>query len=326
MPRKKATAQDSAWKDLLDAHFEEFIAFFFPAVYAGVDWARGYEFMDKELARLGRGHAMGARLADKLVKCWLKDGTAAALMLHNEVQDKVEENFNQRMYVYSYRIFDKYGWEVVSLAVVTGQPGRKKLGRYEVNRWGGRLLFEFNVVRIADWRRREEELLASENPFALVVLAQLKILELRRAHKQNDDTSKYAAKRELIRLAYQRGYERKYIASLLRFIDWLMILPDELEQKLDQEVEQYKEDKNMPYVTSWERRGEKRGRLAQAQMLVTTQLNYKLGQLPDETQTKIEQLPIEKLERLGVALLKFASPADLDRWLKRNLKLSPSQS
>ena len=260
MNRKNAQ-QDNAWKDMLDAHFEEFIAFFFPAVDAGVAWARGYEFMDKELARLGRGHAVGARLADKLAKVWLLDGTEAALLLHNEVQDKVEDNFNQRMYVYSYRIFDKYGWEVVSLAVVTGQPGRKKLGRYETKRWGGRLLFEFNVVRLADWRGREAELLASENPFALVVLAQLKILELRRTRQQNDNLSKYAAKRELIRLAYQRGYERKYIESLLRFIDWIMVLPDELEQQLDQEVEQYKEDKPMPYVTHWERRGEKRGRL-----------------------------------------------------------------
>ena len=181
-------------------------------------------------------------------------------------------------------------------------------------------------MRLADWRGREAELLVSENPFALVVLAQLKILELRRTHKQNDDLSKYAAKRELIRLAYQRGYERKYIESLLRFIDWIMILPDELEQKLDQEVEQYKEDKRMPYVTSWERRGEKRGRLTQAQMMVTTLLSHKIGQLPDEMQAKIEQLPIEKLERLGIALLKFASPADLDKWLKRNLKLTPSQS
>ncbi|HEX4945761.1 MAG TPA: DUF4351 domain-containing protein [Blastocatellia bacterium] len=322
MPRKKATAQDSAWKDLLDAHFEEFIAFFFPDVFAGIDWARGYEFMDKELARLGRGHAMGARLADKLAKCWLLDGNEVALLLHNEVQDKVEDNFNQRMYVYSYRIFDKYGWEVVSLAVVTGQPGRKKLGRYEVKRWGGRLLFEFNVTRITDWRGRETELLASENPFALVVLAQLKILELRRAHKQNDDLSKYAAKRELIRLAYQRGYERKYIESLLRFIDWIMILPDELEQKLDQETEQYKEDKPMPYVTHWERRGEKTGQ----RKLILSQLAIKFGQLTEEAQTKIETLPTQKLERLGLALLKFASPADLDRWLKRNLKLTPSQS
>ncbi len=181
-------------------------------------------------------------------------------------------------------------------------------------------------MRLADWRGREAELLASENPFALVVLAQLKILELRRLRKQNDDLSKYAAKRELIRLAYKRGYERKYIASLLRFIDWIMILPEELEQKLDQETEQYKEEKPMPYITSWERRGEKRGRLAQAQMMVTTQLSYKLGQLTAETQAKIEQLPVEKLQRLGIALLKFASPADLDKWLKRNLKLTPSQS
>jgi hypothetical protein len=144
----------------------------------------------------------------------------------------------------------------------------------------------------------------------------------RRTHKQNDDSSKYAAKRELIRLAYQRGYERKYIASLLRFIDWLMILPDELEDKLESEVEQYKEDKPMPYVISWERRRIKQGQ----HMLILAMLTSKFGDVSGDAQERIEMLPTEKLQRLGIALLKFASPTDLDRWLKRNLKLTPSQS
>ena len=101
-----------------------------------------------------------------------------------------------------------------------------------------------------------------------------------------------------------------------------MILPDELEDKLELDVEQYKEDKPMPYVTSWERRAEKK----QARKIVLSQLSTKLGEVTTEAQDKIEKLPTEKLERLGIALLKFASPADLDRWLKRNLKLTPSQS
>ena len=101
-----------------------------------------------------------------------------------------------------------------------------------------------------------------------------------------------------------------------------MTLPDELEDKLEIEVEQYKEDKKMPYVTSWERRAEKK----QARKIGLSQLATKLGEVTTEAQERIEQPPTEKLERLGLALLKFASPADLDRWLKRNLKLTPSQS
>ncbi|MBI2571763.1 MAG: hypothetical protein HYV63_32535 [Candidatus Schekmanbacteria bacterium] len=40
--------QDSVWKDLLDRDLEPFLAFFFPAVHADVDWSRAPEALDKE--------------------------------------------------------------------------------------------------------------------------------------------------------------------------------------------------------------------------------------------------------------------------------------
>src|SRR2546426_812266 len=67
--------------------------------------------------------------------------------------------------------------EVVSLAVVTGHAGRTRLGRYEIGRWGCQLVFEFPLVKITDWRGFEAELSANNNPFAMVVLAQLRVLE-----------------------------------------------------------------------------------------------------------------------------------------------------
>ncbi len=40
---------DSPWKDILDLQFEEFMAFFFPAAHAQINWLKGFEFLDKEL-------------------------------------------------------------------------------------------------------------------------------------------------------------------------------------------------------------------------------------------------------------------------------------
>src|SRR5262245_2874116 len=102
------TEQDNGWKELLDEFFEEFVKFFFPTVYADVDWQRGYEFLDKELAQLGREHATGKRIADKLVRVWLKNGRETWLLIHLEIQGRPEARFNERTYVYNYRIFDKH--------------------------------------------------------------------------------------------------------------------------------------------------------------------------------------------------------------------------
>ncbi|MBI4595163.1 MAG: hypothetical protein HY730_02165 [Candidatus Tectomicrobia bacterium] len=65
---------DSPWKEVLEAYFKEFLVFFFPAVYDGIDWSRPYGFLDKELQRVVRDAQLGRRLVDKLVKVWRKDG------------------------------------------------------------------------------------------------------------------------------------------------------------------------------------------------------------------------------------------------------------
>ena len=321
MKRSLSSDQDSAWKEMLSDHFEEFIAFFFPRIHAEIDWTRGYIFLDKELAKLGRRHAQGVKLADKLAQVWLKDGSEVWVLLHTEVQGQAGAEFNQRVYVYNYKLVDRFGVEVVSLAVVTGKVGRTKLGRYSTERWGCRLVFEYPVVKLTDWRRREEGLLASDNPFALVVLAQLRVLEAK-----GNIEKRYAAKRELILLLLRRGYERKRIESLLRFIDWVITLPEELEDRIDDEVEQFVEDKTMPFVTHWERRGmergmeigEKRGRKEGRIDLILLLLGQRFGEIEGGIRELIEKLTVKRLDQLAVALLDFSEPSDLEKWLKRN--------
>jgi hypothetical protein len=90
---------DSAWKEALERFFQEFISFFFPQAHAGIDWGRGYEFLDKEFQQVVRDAELGRRLADKLVKVWRIGGEEAWLLVHIEVQGDVDKTFPKRMYV-----------------------------------------------------------------------------------------------------------------------------------------------------------------------------------------------------------------------------------
>ena len=170
------------------------------------------------------------------------------------------------------------------------------------------MVFEFPVVKLDDWRGCTAELMASDEPFALVVLAHLKV----RAVKNNVQR-KYAVKRELILLAYERGYSNQYTQSLLRFLDWLIRLPEPAEQKLKREVDVARGEKRMSYITSWERMGEKRGE----RKVILQILQHKLGSLDEKLSRQIEKLSAKRLEQLAEALLDFSQSADLERWLKR---------
>lgn len=85
------------------------------------------------------------------------------------------------------------------------------------------------------------------------------------------------AKIGLIRGLYARGYERAQVLELLRLIDWLVALPAEQERLVDREIERIEEEQKMPYVTSWERIGQERGRIEGLLEGLTVALDLKFG-------------------------------------------------
>ena len=109
---------DSPWKDALDRYFPAFVHLFFPTIHQAIDWPRGHEMLDKELRRVAPSTKKGRAHVDKLVKVWRRDGREAWVLVHVEVQSQVERTFPRRMYIYNYRLFDRYNRLVASLAVL----------------------------------------------------------------------------------------------------------------------------------------------------------------------------------------------------------------
>ncbi len=66
-------------------------------------------------------------------------------------------------------------------------------------------------------------------------------------------------KMKLVRMLYGRDYDRKKVMELFRFIDWLLVLPEDLDIEFLGELRLLEEEKKMPYITSVERIGIKKG-------------------------------------------------------------------
>ena len=62
--------------------------------------------------------------------------------------------------------------------------------------------------------------------------------------------------------------------------------------------------------------GRELGREQEAQSLILRQLTRRVGELPQQTRQRVENLSLEQLENLGEALLDFSSMADLQTWLE----------
>ena len=244
---------DSPWKEALEHRFPEFLALLFPDVYEQVDWHQGREFLDKELQQVVQDAELGRRYADKLVKVFARDGAETWVLIHVEVQGEAERVFAERMYVYHYRLFDRYQMDVVSLGVLADTNRNFRPNSYHWKRWGCELNFRFLCVKLLDWQDHWAQLESSGNVFALVVMAQLRAKSSKRAEERQ------AWKFQLVQLMYERGYERDVILELFRVIDWMIRLPDALERQFLESVYQLEESKKMPYVTSVERFGIEKG-------------------------------------------------------------------
>lgn len=245
---------DSPWKEVLDWYFEAFVLFFFPEAHADIDWSRGYEFLDKELQQIMKEAELGRRVVDKLAKVWLKSGEEEWILIHIEVQTQVEVDFPQRIFVYSYRLFDRYNRKVVSFAVLADDRQDWRPREFGYAMWGFEIGVRFPIVKLLDFADRVEELVKQPNPFGVVVAAHLKALETRR-----DPHDRRASKLALVKHLYEHGWSGDDIRKLFRFIDWIMDLPKELEQSFWHDYCEFEEEKHMPYITSVERIGMEKG-------------------------------------------------------------------
>jgi hypothetical protein len=245
---------DSPWKDALQRYLQQFLAFFFPAIAAEIDWARGYDALDKEFQQIIRRAKVGKGLADKLFKVWLRDGHEHWLFIHIEVQGSYEKAFPERMFRYNVAAYALYNREVVSLAVLCDEAPAWRPNTFAYGRWGSRTGIDFLVAKLLDHSGDTRALETSTNPFAAVVLAHAQAKATR-----DDPPTRRQLKLRVVQGLYERGWTEDDVRELFRLVDWIMDLPDELQEAFRTDVFHFEEEKHMPYLSSIERLARKEG-------------------------------------------------------------------
>ena len=238
---------DAYWKEIVTVLFEDCVRFFLPEVGEQIDFDRPPEFLEQELHKLIADETKRGKIYnDKLAKVWLKDGSERWLLIHIEVQSYREADFAERMFSYFYRIYDKYGPHLTALAIYTGSK-RQPPDTFRYELFGTEVTYRFNAFSVR--QAVEKDLLASDNPFALVVLAAKYLLNTRK-----DPQKRYSFKRKLVTLALEKGYERPKVVVLLRFVYLIVSLPKVLETQFEEEfVKHFKNDEPMELTKSQKR-------------------------------------------------------------------------
>ncbi|MGB1206281.1 MAG: Rpn family recombination-promoting nuclease/putative transposase [Chitinophagales bacterium] len=228
---KQTIDYDTQWKMVITVYFEDFIAYFLPDLYKDVDFSYKPEFLDKELHELLSDRLTGKREADQLAKVKLKNGKEEWIFIHIEAQSYHDTSFALRMFTMYYRIWDKYGIDIVAIAVFT--TATKMATQYNRQNYGTNLVYHYNSYYVKD--QKEEKLLASNNVFAFVVLASQYAMQTKGKTK-NKQISRFKFKTKLVKLLLEHGYTKHSISQLFIFVQNILKLPSNLELEFKNEV------------------------------------------------------------------------------------------
>ncbi|WP_042688411.1 hypothetical protein [Candidatus Glomeribacter gigasporarum] len=209
-PQTPLSESDPAWKILLDVYFPQWMAYFWPTLHQQIDWDKGFESLDSELQSVAREAAVGKRLVDKLFQVHSKEGRPCRVLTHVEIQGQRQTHFAQRLFEYYCRIYLLKGLPLITLVVLVDGDLHWRPQGYEIQVWGQSVLrFNFQIIKILDYRGKEAELDRHPNPFAAVVLAQLAALETKRNAQDRFDR-----RWQLTRKLFEKGLKRDEIEHL----------------------------------------------------------------------------------------------------------------
>jgi hypothetical protein len=102
------------------------------------------------------------------------DGAECWVLVHIEVQTARDAEFPRRMYVYNYRVFDRFNRPVASLAVLADDDPAWRPTDFRSSLFGCEAGLRFPVVKLLDLAADEAMLVASVNPFAQAAPTHLK--------------------------------------------------------------------------------------------------------------------------------------------------------
>ncbi len=245
---------DSGWKEIIELYLPQFLDFFYPALHSLIDYNKSYTFLDKELSKIIPASETGRKTVDKLVQVFYKNGEEKWILLHIEIQSQGEKYFAKRIYAYNYRILDRYNKDVISMVILGDTDKKFRPNKFEIKYPGFKLSFEYTIVKLIDFIGKEKQLEKSKNPFGIITLS-----HLHNIISGKDYEKKYIFKVSVVKRLYTQGFNKTDILNLYRFIDWVITLPQELDEKCTQEIFEFEEGLKMPFITTAERIGLKKG-------------------------------------------------------------------
>lgn len=219
---------DGAWKHAVRWLLRPMIELMMPELYAQVDWRVEPIFLEQELPKLRGFGRRGKRVVDRLIRLTLLTQKHCDLLLHVEIQGRRQKQFASRMLGYYLFMVNEHGdREVAQLAILCDLQSDWRPSGLSKSSFGTRLEYCFHVVKLVDYEPELDHLIASGNPFALVIAAQIKATRVKRSMRE-----RARWKEEYLVLAKGLGKSEEEVGAVMTFIDHVLLVSPALDKEI----------------------------------------------------------------------------------------------
>ncbi|SDJ05147.1 Rpn family recombination-promoting nuclease/putative transposase [Natribacillus halophilus] len=282
---------DRLFKELIQEFFQEFMVLFFPKVHENIDYVH-LKFLDKEM--ITDVSDREKRYLDIIVETKLR-GEDSLIIVHVEPQASYQPNFNDRMFRYFSRLYERHRRRIVPIAVFSYDEKNKE----EPNSFKMSFPFldvlQFNYLTVELNKLNWREYIRKDNPVAGALMSKMGYTK----------DEKIEVKKEFLRMLVRLELDPARNHLLTTFFETYLelseheehILADEVKNQLDPE----EEAKVMELMTSYERRGMEKGK----QDSILTFLDARFGLTTDSVQEQVRS--IKDVELLDEVLRKVFS-------------------
>jgi len=296
---RKKVDHDRLFKELLETFFAEFMQLFYPDASRAIDLER-IKFLKQEIftdVTFGE-----RREVDILVETRLKD-EPGLILIHVEPQAYTQSNFNERMFIYFSRLYEKYRRRILPVALFTYDQIRDEPDRLELSfSFLDVMRFRFYKLELKklDWR----DYIKSDNPVAAALLSKMGFSSDEKVH----------VKLEFMRMLTRMKLDPARMELLGGFFETYLKLNQKEEEDFFRELEKldWKEvDSIVQITTSWHKKGKTEGmalgkaegkaegKIEQSQEIICKYLTRRFGMESDKVINKVQELnDLEVLDNL----------------------------
>ena len=276
---KNQINHDRLFKELLETFFAEFMVLFFPEAYQAIDFTH-LKFLQQEIftdVTAGERHEV-----DIIVETQLKE-EPGLILVHVEPQSYVQKNFNERMFIYYSRLYEKHQRKILPIAVFTYDQVRDEPDTF-TQRFTFLDVLRFRFFKLELKKLSWREYIRRDNPVAAALLSKMGFREEEKA----------LVKLEFLRLLARLKLDPARMELITGFFETYLRLNQQEEEQLKRElgkIDQKEADLIMQITTSWHEKGKIEGKIEVAKNLLLLNVDIdNIAKATGLTRTELEKL------------------------------------